>query len=191
MASIWMSWFVFMVVCLFTFLHFIFRVFLFFFFSRFVLVIFRQFFHVLNLPCLLEVCLSFFGWELVLSFWCGSWPFLSWGVNFCPPFLAHPFSGCGGWPFLLVVGVWAFLSGVRAGPPFSGFGLALARVSHGGGGLFLLSVGVRPPFWEWWLALPSMETGLARGNWPFLAVEEVRHAFFEWRFGPSWTWPSE
>ena len=98
--------------------------------------------------------LSFFGWELVLSFWCGSWPFLSWGVNFCPPFLASPFSGCGGWPFLLVVGVWAFLSGVRAGPPFSGFGLALARVSHGGG-LFLLSVGVRPPFWEWWLALPS------------------------------------
>ena len=85
--------------------------------------------------------LSFFGWELVLSFWCGSWLLPSWGVNFCL--------------FLLVDGVWAFLLGVRAGPPFSGFGLALACVSHGGCGLFLLSVGVRPPFWEWWLALPS------------------------------------
>ena len=40
MASMWMSWFVFMVVCLFIFLHFIVVV---FFFSRFVLVIFRHF----------------------------------------------------------------------------------------------------------------------------------------------------
>ena len=98
---------------------------------------------------------------MVLSFWCGSWP------------------------FLLVVGVWAFLPGVRAGPPFSGFGLA--RVTHGGG-LFLLTVGVRPPFWEWWLAHGD---GFGPQEFTFLAVEEVRHAFSERGLGPSWTWPLE
>ena len=126
--------------------------------------------------------LSLFVWELVLFFWCGSWSFLSWGVNFCPPFLAPPFSWCV---------CWAFLSGVRAGLPFKGFGMALARVSQGGGGLFLLAVGVRPPFGKRCLALTFMGMGLARGNWPFLAVEEVRYDIFEWEVGPSWTWPSE
>ena len=112
----------------------------------------------------LEVGLSFFGWELVLSFWCGNWS------------------------FLLVVGVWAFLPGVRAGPPFLGFGLALARLSHGGGDLFLLAVGVRPPFLEWWLALSSWGwvwpvlllvgvcLSFSGGNWPFLLAVGERFA---------------
>ena len=51
----------------------------------------------------LEVDLSFFGWELVLSFWCGGWPFLLEGCSssgvMVDPFLVRvgpAFSGCGG-----------------------------------------------------------------------------------------------
>ena len=71
---------------------------------------------------------------------------------------ALPFLVCEFLPSLIdssLLGVWwlPFPSrGWGLGFPF--LGLAIARVSHGGG-LFFLSVGVRPPFWEWWLALPS------------------------------------
>ena len=87
------------------------------------------------------VGLSFFGWELVLSLWCGScpfllggcpfvlcggswpsllsfsgsWPFLEWGLAPGPAF-----SECGRWPFCLRLGCWPFLLEVRGGPHFSG-----------------------------------------------------------------------
>ena len=137
-------------------------------------------------PCLLGICwpttlgvgvgLSFFGWELVLSLWCGGCPFLL-EVRPGPPFsgpsvflmlvVGPSLLGCGGWPFLL---------GVRVGPVSLVWGLSLpswgegwpsllgpVRLSHAGGWpflLILLRVGVWPFLLRvWWLALPSWGAG--------------------------------
>ena len=100
----------------------------------------------------------------------------------------------GGWPFLLVVVVWAFLPAVRAGLPSRFWGWPF----------FLLVVRVRPPFLEWWLALPSWGwvwpvlllvgacLSFSGGNWLFLLAVVERFAILSWSrgVGPSWTWPS-
>ena len=175
---------------------------------------------------------SFLQWEFALSFWSGSWPFLL-GVRVVPAFLVGvrvlglPSRG---WGFafarlsLVVVGLWPCVLGLWALAFLSqGGGFALpswgegwssllgpVRLSHGGGCLFLLAVGVRPLFFGVGLALPSRGWGFAiallslvvpfllslSGGWPFLewglalgpAFSECGHWPFCLREG---SWPGE
>ncbi len=90
-------------------------------------------------------CPSFRWWWLVIPSCCGGSPFLL-GVG------GQLFLGLGLTLAPSRVGAGSFLLGVRAGPSFSRL-LVLARLSCGGGCLFLLAVGFVLPFLEWGLAL--------------------------------------
>ena len=130
-------------------------------------------------------------WELPPSF---SARFV--GSQFKECGFGSSFSGLGGWPVflgvlfggspLLLGAGWPSLHGGRAGNQFSGLGLALARLPHGGGALFPLAVRRRSAIpskslglaivglgtWGWCLALPSRGGGwiCLLGVWVLLLV---------------------
>ena len=138
-------------------------------------------------PCLLGVCwpttlgvgvgMSFFGWELVLSLWCGGVPsFLGVALVSSVVGAGPPFSGPS--VFLMLV----------VGPCFSGLGFGLSLLEWGWP--FLLRVWVGLSFFGWELVLSLWCGGFSLPSWgvsllsstvgvvpPFLVSVEV---------GPSW-----